>query len=875
MNTATYNNGWNITTTEHDQYGNDVRELTANNRATALAAGTTASATAAAADQLDTESLYSTDGTELLDTYGPAHQAMAAGTLQTIRTHSHNVYDAGAPNNDVDASGSAYMLVTSSTVSASLGTTVPGSSDVDGRTTQYVYNNGSDNEGWTLGTPLQTITDPGTGHLNVTKTVAFNENPSLYGGAALQISSSQPSDTTSAGAGTTKSVYYTAGSNPVDSACGNQPVWAGLLCKTEPAAQPGTAGLASLPVTTTTYNVYLEPTTVTTSYTAADGTTASNSTTTTYDAAGRQTESATTTTGTGMGSPVAPVQTVYNPQTGVPSDHQSLNASGAVTADLYATYDDWGQLSSYTDASGNVTYYTYDLAGNVTSRSDSGDTSTLTYDSATDHSGDMTSMADKVAGTFGAVYDADGSIVSESYPGGTTAAYTYDTSGAATSLSYSNSAWSSTLNDTISSNAEGDWVSRDVLASQQSYTYDNADRLTSVADDQGGQCTTRSYTFDVDSNRLSSSTAAPASDGSCQTASSTTTSSTYDSADRLTNAGYTYDTQGDITTTPSADTANGSGDTTATYYADSMIASQAQNGATTTWQYDPNGDRVSTFTNSTGTTYTNHYAGDGDGAAWVSGSDGSWSRDISGPTGLVAQTNSSGTTLQLVNLHGDVMATVDEANSSVTGTETYTEFGAPETGTASTYGWLGSSQRPAAEAGQILMGDRVYNPQTGRFNQTDPVPGGSANPYDYGNQNPVTQSDPTGDSAGGFTSVSSFAYSWEGLTLSVPLGCFLGYNINGSERHISSESANVWCMGIGVISRFCNYHIDFEYENQNGSIYGADHFPTQYRCDLGGTSNFVRNTPLNLPWWGKACAYLYVGGRYRAGMCHYITHPFW
>jgi hypothetical protein len=43
------------------------------------------------------------------------------------------------------------------------------------------------------------------------------------------------------------------------------------------------------------------------------------------------------------------------------------------------------------------------------------------------------------------------------------------------------------------------------------------------------------------------------------------------------------------------------------------------------------------------------------------------------------------------------------------------------------------------------MGARVYVPQLGRFLQVDPVLGGSANPYDYANQDPVNSYDLDGN----------------------------------------------------------------------------------------------------------------------------------
>ena len=489
--------------------------------------------------------LYSADGSQLLDVYGPARQASTGGVLQTIRTHTHNTYDEGAPNSDRDANGQPYGLVTTRTTTASVGADVPGNSDTDARVTQNLYSIGTDNTGWTLHTPLQTVTDPGTGHLGIVRTTTYNEDANLYSGQSLPVESRMPSNSGGNGAGTIRTVYYTAGANSADSDCGNKPAWANLVCKTKPAAQPGTSGLAGLKTTQYTYNVYLEPLTRTETWTAADGTTATRTTTSTYDAAGRPTGSTPATAGTGMGTAVPASKNVYSDTSGLPTSTQNVDAGGAVTAELKTAYDDYGNVTSYTDASGNVRHFTYDLADRVLTRDDGKGTATLTYNGGSNHTGAVTTEADSQAGTFTFAYDPDGSVVTQNYPDGTAGTYTYDATGTATDLTYTNSNWTGPLTDSIDTDAFGDWVDRSTLNSNQTYSYDAADRLSAVTDTQSGQCTTRGYGYDADSNRLSATTGLPAVDGSCQSDTTTTASSVYDAADRLVDAGYTYDTQGD------------------------------------------------------------------------------------------------------------------------------------------------------------------------------------------------------------------------------------------------------------------------------------------------------------------------------------------
>lgn len=147
-------------------------------------------------------------------------------------------------------------------------------------------------------------------------------------------------------------------------------------------------------------------------------------------------------------------------------------------------------------------------------------------------------------------------------------------------------------------------------------------------------------------------------------------------------------------------------------------------------------------------TETDHYDGSADSPS-VIGTASGWTRNLEGIDGNLAATitNTGAVTYQLTNLHGDITATADAGGP--TAYFEYTEFGVPRTDNSSTpdrYGWLGGKERSAhALGGVVLMGVRLYNTGTGRFLQLDPVPGGSANSYDYANQDPLNQLDLKGE----------------------------------------------------------------------------------------------------------------------------------
>ncbi len=158
-------------------------------------------------------------------------------------------------------------------------------------------------------------------------------------------------------------------------------------------------------------------------------------------------------------------------------------------------------------------------------------------------------------------------------------------------------------------------------------------------------------------------------------------------------------------------------------------------------------------------TQTWHYADDGSTPTWVAEDAAAteWHRWVAGPSGTVAALidETGATELQLTNLHGDIVATVPAAATATSPTTLvdYDEFGAPKEPTPSAYGWLGGQQvgrEPAT--GAMLMGARLYVPSIGRFAQTDPVEGGSANDYDYCGADPVNCTDLSGED-----------YSWNWL----------------------------------------------------------------------------------------------------------------
>lgn len=719
-----------ITTTETDEHGNVIRELSAQNRLRALAAG---SGSITRSHELETKRRYSADGTQMEEEWGPMHQIrLESGASAQARLHRTVQYDEGAPSQGAD--DAKPHLPTKETSGAA----IAGQADTDQRVTETHYN-------WTLRKPTEAIVDPGTGHLAIRTTTVYDET------SGLPVETRQPSNPSGGGSGSTKIVYYSAEALSDENAeCGLKPQYANLPCKVTPAKQPGTEGQPQLLVTRiASYNQLGEPTETIESPGGNEANPQRRITVAAYDSAGRQTLKHQT---GGEGSPIPYTQTLYNSTNGLPTTQKFTLCGGCDNQAVTTTYDKLGRPTTYEDADGNISSTTYDLLGRPVTTSDGKGIQTRTYDPT---SGLLVKLEDSGAGTFTAAYNADGNLVEEGLPDGLLAKTTYDEAGQPTHLSYEKTSCSTGctwLDFGAERSIYGQVLSQTSLASSQQYSYDKAGRLTTVRDTpQGGGCTTRSYSFDADSNRTALVTRGPGIGGACDLASEGAKQTySYDAADRLTGGGITYDGFGRITSLPGAD-AGGAALTTG-YYSNDLVKSQTQGAITNSYELDAT-MRQRTRTEAGGSepgTEIYHYAGGSDSPAWIDRGS-SWSRNVVGIGGGLAaiQDSAKGTTLQLTNLHGDICATAStnpEATKLLASFE-FDEFGNPKQGSAGKYGWLGGKgRRTELPSGIIEMGVRSYVPAMGRFISTDPVHGGSANAYDYTNADPVNGLDLAGTS---------------------------------------------------------------------------------------------------------------------------------
>ncbi|NUS16386.1 MAG: hypothetical protein HOY69_34165 [Streptomyces sp.] len=505
-----------------------------------------------------------------------------------------------------------------------------------------------------------------------------------------------------------------------------------------------------------------------------------------YDAAGHATRwtdgnrNATVTTYNVLGLPESTIEpgTASFPGAGDRTTTVAYDAAGepATTTRpggvvLTDTYDADGRLTAQSgtgaEAATAARSFGYDADGRLTSAGAPGGTDTYTYDDL----GQLLTAAGP-SGTAAYGYNSDGLLASRTDKAGT-AAYTYDADGRPHTAT--DPLTGATLTDTYNAIGQLTGVSYGPDDAGRALSYDDQHRLTGDKLTAPGGATEASATYGYDDGGLITSRTTTGAAG----AGSETYG--YDQAGRLTSwskgaatTAYGYDDAGNRTSVSAGGTT-----TTATYNARDQLTGTGTDGATsTTYTYSARGTRTAVsgpagaehlssdafdqLTSDGSASYThdslgrmasagsNTFGYDGTAPGIVSDGTETYDRDPDG--GLTAVSSGAGAALTYTDRHGDLIGTFTPTGTALAGSTAYDPYGATTAtgGTQHDLGYQGGWTDAAS--GRIATASRWYDPATGNFTSHDatsqsPVPSVHANPYAYGDDDPMDNADPSGDSA--------------------------------------------------------------------------------------------------------------------------------
>jgi RHS repeat-associated protein len=389
-----------------------------------------------------------------------------------------------------------------------------------------------------------------------------------------------------------------------------------------------------------------------------------------------------------------------------------VRTAGTTTGTATYHYDRAGNLTAVDDATGWI-YYGYDAANRLTSVKDQANkTTTNGYDNA-DHR------------------------TSATLPGGTTETITLDKSARQTGITVKNPAGTAVFSTSYrytrpDGTDTGQVQSRTDAAGTADNTYDGFGRLTKAG--------ARTYSYDNAGNVI-------AGDGHTYTV---------NNADQMTKIDSTtvgYDGAGNLTTTNPGGQAN---------YSDTNQLTSVTSGTSTlfTASYDTlDQTQPASITEQSGSSNATHVftrTALGISRTVDNGANTTYAHDTDSTlTGLVDTAGKHHNAI--TDYQGSVVALVDDSGA-VTATYGYTPYGfntniTGPAGSANRLRWLGSYQLASS---QYLTGYRHYSPVYARFTQPDPT-GQEANPYAYGQGDPVNRTDPTGAVSAGCVNAGATA----------------------------------------------------------------------------------------------------------------------
>ncbi len=448
------------------------------------------------------------------------------------------------------------------------------------------------------------------------------------------------------------------------------------------------------------------------------------------------------------------------------------------TRPWYYEYGNDGNVSVVTEPNGNKKRYTYDNSFNVIGLDMGSENRSYAYNHlglidkiSSTVNGAAAQTVDYNYGYKGELYEktVNGETISYDYnelynlakvttPGGHVREYTRDGLQRVTAIKADGKEFKYTYN--------GDGLVKEIIYPTgdiiTSYTYDNANQVTSVVTKKGTEVLAGyEYKYDKAGNIK-------------EISGSENVTYTYDDLYRLSSytkdgitVSYTYDGRGNIITEESSD----GNLVTYAYSGDNRLEKKTENGVETTYEYDLNGNLIS---DSTGSRYSYDennklvYAkADGEEVRYTIGLDGLRTSKTTADgtveyftdeSGLVVSENSdqiiwgnralakkigSSYYYYIYNAHGDVVMMTDESGN-VVNSYSYDPWGVVTSETETVDNSIKyAGEYYDEETGLIYLRTRYYDPSIGRFTQEDPARD-EWNWYSYCGNNPVMFVDPSG-----------------------------------------------------------------------------------------------------------------------------------
>lgn len=345
-------------------------------------------------------------------------------------------------------------------------------------------------------------------------------------------------------------------------------------------------------------------------------------------------------------------------------------------------------------------------------------------------------------------YNGDGTVASVAYGNGVNSTATYDAQNR--TVSRQSTSPSGNFSDSRVISAGGN-ISSETLSSPSgsstfTYTHDVNNRLATASVTAGLVPVAKSWawTFDDASNRLTQKITENGATAGDYTYSYNTASQLVSTTDPSASAGITYDDRGNATQV---------GPDSFTYDNGNRLQSATDGNITVDYVRDLNGAIVAKTTTGGPGAGTIQYSPSG---VLLDANAKPVNQQISLPFGTTMTFPlASGTAAQwqFTTLGGDMFFTTDASGVLMGTVQVFDPYGqvlttpnAVQPGLPNTtFEAATGNETEALKTAYQMMGARVYIPALGRFIQLDPKVGGSANGYDYANQDPVNNTDPSGN----------------------------------------------------------------------------------------------------------------------------------